>query len=354
MGQSPSAFQNWPDRDFFQLGAFMVMPDGESFIFAKGGSFTQTDKIKETKNPVFYLKDFFANSYLAYTPSSFITLSKANILAWLNSLSVAHTPLGPIGNDDDLYQKDFNLLKSALGKDLEKVVLISRETYEAFEGEITIKKLIRSAIEMGTGYPFGFWKSDYGVIGSTPELLYHIDANKLHTFALAGTAAADQEAELINSKKDRHEHDLVIRDIVEKLKNFVTQIHVHETKIIKFKNIAHLKTDIEADIMEGIDYSDLTSTLSPTAALGGYPKGSALSFLKGSHYADKYPIRYFGSAFGIMTEQYKTFIVSIRNVQWENNHLFIESGGGIVAESDFNKELEEIHLKRNIIRKNYL
>jgi hypothetical protein len=34
--------------------------------------------------------------------------------------------------------------------------------------------------------------------------------------------------------------------------------------------------------------------------------------------------------------------------------LYIESGGGVVAESDFKKELAEIHLKRETIRKHYL
>lgn len=354
MGQSPSAFQNWPDRDFFNLGAFMATPDGESYTFAKGGSFSLTDKITETENPVFYLKDFFENSYLVYSPASFITLSKANVLAWLKTLSVSHTPVSPIENDDDLYQKDFELLKSAFGKDLEKVVLVSRETYEAFEGEASIKKLIRSSVELGTGSPYGFWNADYGVIGSTPEVLYHIDDNILRTFALAGTAKLGEEVELLNSKKDRHEHDLVIKDIVEKLGSFVTQVHVHEIEIHPFKNIVHLKTDIEAKVTSGIDYSDLTSTLSPTAALGGYPKNTSLKFLKGTHYAGKYPKRYFGSAFGLMTKHTKTFVVSIRNVQWENNHLFIESGGGVVPESVLSKEMDEIHLKRNTIRKNYL
>ncbi len=354
MGQSPSAFQNWPDRDFFKLGAFLCSPDGESFTFAKGGSFTITDSFSEGETPVFYLKDFYENNYLAYTPASFITISKANLLAWINGMSVSHTPVSPVGNDDDLYQKDFGLLKSSFGPDLQKVVLVSRETYEPYEGEETIKKLLKASVEFGTGTPYGFWNAQYGVIGSTPELLYHIDDKILRTFALAGTAKKGEEIELLNSKKDRHEHDLVIKDIVEKISGFADQLHVHETEIHPFKNIVHLKTDIEGRIQEGADFSNLTSLMSPTAALGGYPKEASLKFLKGSNYAAKYSKRYFGSAFGLVTKHTKTFVVSIRNVQWEDGHLFIESGGGIVPESIFEKEMDEIHLKRNTIRKNYL
>lgn len=354
MGQSPSAFQNWPQGDFFKLGAFLCSADGESFTFGKGGSFTVTDKFFETEAPIFYLKDFFENTFLAYTPESFITISKANFLAWLNSQSVSHTPVSPVGNDDDLYQKDFDLLKSAFSENLQKVVLVSRETYEPFEGEASIKKLLRAAVEMGTGTPYGFWNAQYGVIGSTPELLYSIDDNILRTFALAGTARQGEEIALLNSKKDRHEHDLVIKDIVEKLSDYVSAIHVHETEIHPFKTIVHLKTDIEGKVNEDVDFAKLTSVMSPTAALGGYPKETSLKFLQGTKYAEKYPKRYFGSAFGLVNKFTKNFVVSIRNVQWENSHLFIESGGGVVPESNLLKEIEEIHLKRNTIRKNYL
>ncbi|NCY26051.1 MAG: hypothetical protein EBX37_14775 [Alphaproteobacteria bacterium] len=50
----------------------------------------------------------------------------------------------------------------------------------------------------------------------------------------------------------------------------------------------------------------------------------------------------------------KEFLVSIRNVQWKKNLVFIESGGGVVAESELIKEMEEIHLKRNTIKNYYL
>jgi isochorismate synthase EntC len=55
-----------------------------------------------------------------------------------------------------------------------------------------------------------------------------------------------------------------------------------------------------------------------------------------------------------MSPETKQFIVAIRNVQWKDHQLFIECGGGVVPESVLEKEIEEIHLKRNTIRKHYL
>jgi anthranilate/para-aminobenzoate synthase component I len=44
----------------------------------------------------------------------------------------------------------------------------------------------------------------------------------------------------------------------------------------------------------------------------------------------------------------------IRNVQWQNDKFFIESGGGVVADSNFAQELAEIQLKRSVIKNFYL
>lgn len=354
MGESQSALLKWLDSDFWKEGAFLTSEDGETITFGKGGKFSRVGAFVKTSKPVFYLKDFYTNSYLAYEPAGVLECTRHEIDEFLQTLKDLQKKFSPIENDDDLYEKDFSLLKSSFGKDLEKVVLISRESYEAFEGESTIKTLLKKAFTFGTGLPYGLWNKEYGVIGSTPELLYNIDMDYLSTFALAGTAKAGEEAQLLSSKKDRHEHNLVIQDIKEKLEDFATDVEVGETHIHPYKNLVHLKTNIEATVEEDVNLLKLTNTFSPTAALGGYPKENSLKFLQGTNYSRKYPTRFFGSAFGLVSEDVKEFVVSIRNVQWQGSHLFIECGGGIVAESDYKKELEEVHLKRETIRRYYL
>lgn len=354
MTESQSFLLNWADRDFWKNGAFLVSNDGEHVTFGRGGTCTIVSSFIDSEVPVFYLKDFYSDSYLAYIPDSFITVSRATALAWTDHLPEHHPHISPVANDDDIYEKDFSLLKSSFKEGLEKVVLVSRETYLPFENDLTMKRLIKKAFSFGTGIPYGFWNNHYGVIGSTPELLYFANKKSLTTFALAGTARAGQEEELLHSSKDRHEHNLVITDISEKLAPFSQKIEAGETGIHPFKNIVHLKTDIKATLKDDVNFVSLTNSMSPTAALGGYPKKASLEFLKGTSYSQKYPQRYFGSAFGLVTPDVKEFIVSIRNVQWEDQHLFIESGGGVVEESELIKEVQEIHLKRNTIRKHYL
>ncbi len=349
MKESQSVLKTWCDADFFKLGAFLSSADGDSVTFGKGGTFTLVEEFLPTESPIFYLKNFYSNNYLAYRPQETITVKKSECYFEREEKSFS-----PIGNDDDLYQKDFTLLKGAFSSELQKVVLISRENYEVFEEEKTILHLMERAFSFGTGIPYGFWNNSYGIIGSTPEVLYTVSGSKLKTFALAGTAKMEKAEEFLQSKKDRHEHNLVIQDIEEKLRPFVKTTKTAETKLHPYKSIDHLKTDIEGELLDDVNFTELTSILSPTAALGGYPKETSLNFLKTSHYGRKYPERYFGSAMGLMSSDTIEFIVAIRNVQWEGNHLYIECGGGVVPESQFERELEEIHLKRDTVRKHYL
>ncbi len=146
----------------------------------------------------------------------------------------------------------------------------------------------------------------------------------------------------------------MVQDISEKLNAFSDKIHVTETYTTEFKDIIHLKTDITAAVSEDTDIISLVSALSPTAALGGYPKKESMKFLRATRYTKKYPERSFGSAMGIVTRQESRFVVMIRNVQWKNDTFYIESGGGVVQGSELKKELNEIAWKRNVVKDHYL
>jgi menaquinone-specific isochorismate synthase len=354
MNPSLPLLHEWMGSDFWNLGAFITSLDDESVSLGKGGSVEVVKHFLPTDEPVFYLKNFFENTYLAYRPQAFARVPKSEFLSWSATLKNEDFPLITVSNDDELYEKDFFHLKDSMTSKLEKVVLVSRETYEGFGGEESIKKFLKKAFHFGTGTPYGMWNQDYGVIGSTPEVLFHLEDLTLKTFALAGTAKIGEEERLLQSLKERHEHELVVQDICEKLSPFVKDLTVQETRLHHFKNLIHLKTEIQGVISLNSDLTNLTNTLSPTAALGGYPLDESMAFLKKTLYSKKYPLRYFGSAFGLVSSSTKDFLVSIRNVQWQKGFVFIESGGGVVVESQLQRELEEIHLKRQTIKNYYL
>ena len=58
-------------------------------------------------------------------------------------------------------------------------------------------------------YSYGFALNGEGLVGITPELLFAVEDGVLRTMALAGTGAVDGPS-LLDDKKERHEHQLVI------------------------------------------------------------------------------------------------------------------------------------------------
>lgn len=350
MIEDHSSLSAWLDSSFFKLGAFITATDDDKVILAKGGVVSETEFFTEASS--FYLKDFYQDKYLGLLPSQTIVTSLTALKKVTQDWKASSFKATSF-QEDSVYEQDFQNLKTSFSDSLRKVVLVSRENYEAAPNEERIRHLFARAIHFGTGLPYGFWFHQYGVIGSTPESLYSIRDQKLSTFALAGTARKGEEDILLNSQKDRTEHNLVIQDIQEKLSPFCRDLKISDTLIHPFKKMIHLKTDISGDINSQIDLKALTDSLSPTAALGGYPKQKALDFLKSSQYAHQHPSRYFGSAMGMISPDFSQFVVMIRNVQWNDQHFFIESGGGVLESSELDKELQEIRLKRETVREHY-
>lgn len=341
----------WCDEEFFKLGAFQAVVGTQKILLAKGGEVSEISSFHTSEKPVFYLKDFFTNQYLAYHPQETRLVSQDELQ---RELTFSDASFDTLSNEDKTYEQDFAQLLESFGHDLNKVVLISRENYKTQDFKTAQRSLFAKSLRFGTGTAYGFWNAEFGICGSTPETLFTINGSALKTFALAGTAQAGQEQELLSSTKDRYEHQLVIDDLKEKLASFSKKINVAETGLSTFKNIIHLKTDVSAELQNDVNLAELTSLLSPTAALGGYPKDAALYFLKQSQYQKNHQKRYFGSAFGVTSKEVTQFIVMIRNVQWQQDNFYIESGGGVVPDSELSRELEEIKLKRSVIRSHYL
>lgn len=339
---------------FLEKGAFLKNPADDTLIIGVGGQFETVKNFTPEAREVFYLKDFYSDSYLRYFPEKIYHLKSEDIQTFLSELEVTPPHVQSLGTEDHLYEEDFQDLLKNFSGNLRKVVMISRESFTTGASANVLFHLLRKALTFGTGIPYGLWGKDFGIMGSTPEKLFTLKAGLLQTHALAGTSQKGHEEELLHSPKDLLEHNLVVQDISEKLTQFSEKINVGQTYTTEFKNIIHLKTDISAAVSEDTNIMSLVSALSPTAALGGYPKKESLHFLRSTRYAKKYPERSFGSAMGLVTNDESHFVVMIRNVQWHKDTLYIESGGGVVPGSELKKELNEISWKRSVVKDHYL
>lgn len=193
--------------------------------------------------------------------------------------------------------------------------------------------------------------SEWGVwIGASPELLLKISVpdNKTYSCALAGTMPVSADGQW--DRKNIDEHRIVVDYISQTLESFNLNPRCSQTETVKFGIIQHLKTPISADFTT--QPFELLDTLSPTPALCGYPKETAMSHI--AEYEDFNRALYGGY---IWVKDYTgsvTAYVNLRCVrliptgdgEW---HFTIFAGGGITPQSTPQNEWAETELKAKVL-----
>lgn len=195
-------------------------------------------------------------------------------------------------------------------------------------------------------FPYGFWSNDEAMIGITPEILFSYSDKILHTMAVAGTAPLDAGS-LLDDPKEMHEHQLVVEDIGAQLSGFGV-VEIGQTAEKTLPSLRHLITPIQVKLNKPYSVEELTQALHPTAALGGYPRKAARTWLL--EQPEAYFRRRFGAPFGFVEKGRAHVVVAIRNVQYHDNCLWLGSGCGIVEQSQSDKEWRELCLKRNSVK----
>ena len=202
------------------------------------------------------------------------------------------------------------------------------------------------------GFVYGIWDDRIeNVLGVSPEPLFIRSGDSCSTVALAGTISTKTEGYeslLTNDIKEREEHDLVIKDIENKLSRLGAKTSVTETKVRNFGALAHLETEMK--FKSNLYSVEVVKALAPTAALGGYPTDLALKELKQMNYfsLDK-DQRSFGGVYSFSLDDTEFALVGIRNIFWDGKLSTIHSGGGIVSASNPESELQEVKNKRYLV-----
>lgn len=194
-------------------------------------------------------------------------------------------------------------------------------------------------------YSYGFEFENEGMAGITPEVLFSVQDGILTTMALAGTGKSSGPS-LLNDAKEMHEHKVVIEHILSELKG-LGSVSVGSTIERSFGSLKHLFTPIQLQLDREPHFESLVSHLHPTAALGGWPRASAVAWLEKQDFHERR--RRFGAPFGFVEGDRMLCVVAIRNVQWRDNNLLVASGCGVVKESQALKEWDELELKRRAI-----
>jgi menaquinone-specific isochorismate synthase len=189
------------------------------------------------------------------------------------------------------------------------------------------------------------------MIGATPEMLFEIEAGRrLATMAVAGTRPSAAGPELLDaSAKDHDEHASVVEDLMAQLERWGSP-SVSKTEVRPFGQLEHLAADVMVESRVPLDFETVSRTLHPTPALGVYPRSPVgVQWLAGTDPGGER--KRFGAPFGFrLSSGDGRCLVAIRNLQYRDGRLEIWAGCGVVPQSCFDEEWQEVLDKMQAVR----
>ncbi len=230
--------------------------------------------------------------------------------------------------------------------------VIAREVTVTSPEQIDVHAvLLRLKATFGSSYRY----SVDGFIGASPELLISLVGNTVQSRPLAGTTPrtgdpeTDQRAaaELLTSEKNQIEHRVVIDMIHDTLLPWCSYLDWEpEPSVLSVANVQHLATMLEGHLSDPRpNILELVRALSPTPALGGFPKAEALALIAE---AEGFVRGNYGGAVGwVNAVGDGTWAVAIRCAELspDRRSARLVAGGGIVADSEPLSELAETQAK---------
>ncbi len=235
---------------------------------------------------------------------------------------------------------------------LEKVVL-AREVLVRAPAAFEIAAVFGAMRELFPGcFCFCVGSPEGAFVGASPELLIRRSGASASTMALAGSARRSSDPavddhigeRLLQSAKDRSEHEIVVRRIVRRLRRHSVWVEAAPSPdLVKIANIQHLATPIHAQLAEPHSAIELAGLLHPTPAVGGEPWPAAGELIEELEGMDRG--WYTGPVGWMDAAEDGEFCVGLRSALLRDREAHLYAGNGIVADSDPEAELAETEPK---------
>lgn len=215
-----------------------------------------------------------------------------------------------------------------------------------------------------SSYMFYCRLGEHTLVGASPEALVSLNGGIATLRPIAGTrrrgVSPEEDAmlasDLLSDEKERAEHMM----LVDLARNDAGRVAAAGTvrvdplmSVEHYSHVMHIVSGVSAKLADQYDGFDLFASAFPAGTLSGAPKIAALKLIDESE-----PIGrgFYGGAIGYFSgdetgraESLDQAIV-IRSITFTGDDYTIQSGAGIVADSDPTKEYEEVQMKAAAMR----
>ena len=285
------------------------------------------------------------------------TMNKANVKAY------DFHPVGEVSSTLTDEEHKANIRKGiqhCLRGDVFQIVL-SRRFIQKYEGDdFKLYRALRSI--KPSPYLFYFDFGGFRIFGSSPEThcrvvrsqeryVAYIDPIAGTTKRTGDTEADKQGAEYLrNDPKENAEHVM----LVDLARNDLSR-NCHHVKVDFYKDlqyyshVIHLVSRVSGELDEGADPIKAFIDTFPAGTLSGAPKVRAMQLI--SEYEPHNRGAYGGCIGMIGLDGSLNQAITIRTFVSRNGELWFQAGGGIVAKSDVEYELQEVNNKLGALRR---
>lgn len=237
-------------------------------------------------------------------------------------------------------------------------IVLSRRFEQKFQGDDF--KLYRALRSINPSpYLFYFDFGGFRIFGSSPETHCKVENSIATIDPIAGTTKRfgnkekDMEATrmLLEDPKENAEHTM----LVDLARNDLSR-NCHNTHIEFFKeaqyysHVIHLVSRVSGKLDQGTNPIRTFIDTFPAGTLSGAPKVKAMQLI--SKY-EPHNRGIYGGCIGFISinGDIVNQAITIRTFVSRNNKLWFQAGGGIVAKSDVDNELQEVNNKLGALRK---
>ena len=236
-------------------------------------------------------------------------------------------------------------------------VVLSRRFVQKYEGDdFALYRALRSINP--SPYLFYFDFGGFRLLGSSPETHCRVENRRAFIDPIAGTTrrtgepSADKKAAetLKNDPKENAEHVMLVDLARNDLSRNCHDVRVDLYKDVQYySHVIHLVSRVSGELDDGADPVKAFMDTFPAGTLSGAPKVRAMQIISElePHCRGAYGgcVGYIGLS-GELNQA-----ITIRTFVSRNGELWMQAGGGIVAASDEERELQEVNNKLGALRK---
>ena len=241
-----------------------------------------------------------------------------------------------------------NCIKNIYSGEIIQVVFSQRLTKKTEASAIDIYRCLRTINP--SPYMFLLNFKDFQILGASPELLVKSTDKQITVHPIAGTRPRgtnienDEKiaTELLNDEKELAEHLMLLdlgRNDVGRVSNPGSVAVTQKMEIEKYSHIMHIVSNVTGTLSDEFNEFDALRAAFPAGTVSGAPKVRAMQLISKLEPERRGP--YSGGVGYFSYDGNMDTCIAIRTLVMKDKTVYIQAGGGIVADSIVDNEYEE-------------